>query len=136
MTIRSLPKKYAKEVWGETDEGKTWQLMYFLTKPVAISIKISDLSDFLNKSYMGFTKIGEEKISIIENTFGSAQNFIETRLLSEPNPSSIDEHPLDKITKEDVIDALKLIDSGEMFGFAPSSDYDLLFQEKRYPPKA
>ena len=41
-------EKFAKEVWGETEEGKTWQLMYFLTKPVAISIKTSDLSDFLS----------------------------------------------------------------------------------------
>lgn len=129
-------QKFAKEVWGETDEGKTWQLMYFLTKPDAISIKISDLSDFLSKGYMGFSRIGEDKVSIIEKAFGSVQNFIESRLLAESNLSSVEPHPLDKITREDVIKALELIDSGQMFGFAPSSDYDLIFQEKRYPPKA
>ena len=58
-------QKFAKEVWGETEEGKTWQLMYFLTKPVAISIKTSDLTDFLSKGYMGFSRIGEDKVSII-----------------------------------------------------------------------
>jgi hypothetical protein len=110
--------------------------MYFLTKPVAISIKTSDLSDFLSKGYMGFSKIGEDKISLIEKKFGSVQKFIESRLLAESNLSPDEAHPLDKITKEDVIQALELIDSGQMFGFAPSSDYDLLCQEKRYPPKA
>ena len=129
-------QKFAKEVWGETDEGKTWQLMYFLTKPAAISIKTSDLSEFLSKGYMGFSKISEEKVNLIEKTFGSVQNFIETRLLRESSSLSVDTHPLDKITKEDVIQALELIDSGEMFGFAPSTDYDLLYKEKRYPPKA
>jgi hypothetical protein len=129
-------QKFAKEIWGETDDGKTWQLMYFLTKPIAISIKTSDLSDFLSKGYMGFSRIGEDKVSLIEKTFGSVQKFIESRLLAESNLSPDEAHPLDKITKEDVIQALELIDSGQMFGFAPSSDYDLLFHEKRYPPKA
>jgi len=129
-------QKFAKEVWGETGDGKTWQLMYFLTKPVAISIKTSELSDFLSKGYMGFSKIGEDKVNLIEKTFGSVQNFIESRLLAESNLSSDESHPLDKITREDVIHALELIDSGQMFGFASSSDYDLLYQEKRYPPKA
>lgn len=129
-------QEFAREVWGETAEGKTWQLMYFLTKPVAISIKVADLSDFLSKSYMGFSKIGEEKISLIEKAYGSVQAFIESRLLSVSSLPSNDAHPLDRITKQDVIHALELIDSGQMFGFAPSSDYDLLFQEKRYPPKA
>ena len=136
VTAKFENEKFAKEVWGETEEGKTWQLMYFLTKPVAISIKTADLSDFLSKGYMGFTRIGAAKVSLIENDFGSVQNFIESRLLAESNLSSLDVHPLDKITKEDVIQALELIDSGQMFGFAPSSDYDLLFKEKRYPPKA
>ena len=129
-------EKFAKEVWGETEEGKTWQLMYFLTKPVAISIKTSDLSDFLSKGYMGFSRISEDKVNRIEKAFGSVQKFIESRLLAGSSLSPVEEHPLDKVTKEDVIKALELIDSGQMFGFAPSSDYDLLFQEKRYPPKA
>lgn len=136
VTAKFENEKFAKEVWGETEEGKTWQLMYFLTKPVAISIKTADLSDFLSKGYMGFTRIGTPKVSLIENAFGSVQNFIESRLLAESNLSSLEVHPLDKITKEDVTQALELIDSGQMFGFAPSSDYDLLFKEKRYPPKA
>lgn len=129
-------QKFAKEIWGETEDGKTWQLMYFLTKPVAISIKTSELSDFLSKGYMGFSRISEEKISLIEKTFGSVQKFIASRLLAESSVSSVDAHPLDSITKEDVLEALQLIDSGEMSGFGPSSDYDLLFQDKRYPPKA
>lgn len=129
-------EKFAKEVWGDTEDGKTWQLMYFLTKPIAISIKTSDLIDFLSKSYMGFTRIAAAKVTRIEEAFGSVQNFIESRFLAESNESNVEVHPLEKITREDVIRALELIDSGQMFGFAPSSDYDLLFQEKKYPPKA
>jgi hypothetical protein len=129
-------EKFAKEVWGDTEDGKTWQLMYFLTKPIAISIKTSDLIDFLSKSYMGFTRIAAAKVNRIEEAFGSVQNFIESRFLAESNESNVEVHPLEKITREDVIRALKLIDSGQMFGFAQSSDYDLLFQEKKYPPKA
>jgi MoxR-like ATPase len=129
-------KSFAKDVWGETEEGNTWELMYFLTKPIRVSLNIADLNDLLNKRYMGFTRISDEKLQAINQIFGSTQVFIESRLINESSALKAGANPLDKITRDDVIDALALIDSGQMHGFSSSVDYDLVYEDRRYPPKA
>ena len=77
----------AREVWGEMEPGKTWEYMYFLSTPVAIKVPQVDLDSYLNKRYMGFTKISDERVSKIVNTFGSIERFFE-RFLSPPASSS------------------------------------------------
>ena len=42
----------------------------------------------------------------------------------------------DGITRTDVLDALRDLDQDEPHEFGPSTGYDLLFEGKRYPPKA
>lgn len=42
----------------------------------------------------------------------------------------------DGISRSHIIDALRQIDSGAMHNFAESSSYDVLFQGRRYAPKA
>lgn len=125
---------FAKDVWGTDPNGRTWNLMYFLSRPVAIDIRVSDLADFLNQGYMGFSRIGTERLGLIETTYGSVGAFIEQRILNAPSTAS--SHPFDAITRADVLDALQRIDAGEMHGFGPSTDYDLKLGDKRYPPKA
>jgi 5-methylcytosine-specific restriction protein B len=42
----------------------------------------------------------------------------------------------DQITREDILEAIALLDRGEPHTFGPSTFYDLLEGERRYPPKA
>lgn len=67
--------RFAKEIWGTNDKGATWELMYFLSKPIAVDIRVDALEQ-LNTSYMGFTRIGEEKLAKIRRQFGSLDAFI------------------------------------------------------------
>jgi hypothetical protein len=41
-----------------------------------------------------------------------------------------------RITREDIEQALAALDRGESHAFGPSTFYDLLQGERRYPPKA
>jgi len=94
-------EKCARELWGSNADGKTWELIYFLTRPQEIQVPIKNLSRYLNKSYMGFTKISQEKVQKIIKDFGNLQNFVEKGFMNseepnppkppEPTPSVIDE---------------------------------------------
>jgi len=84
-------KKCAQALWGTDSDGRTWELMYFLSRPEKIKIPVQSLSQYLNKSYMGFTRISEAKLQAIEKDFGSIDEFIENRLkksMSTPDVST------------------------------------------------
>jgi putative restriction endonuclease len=53
-------------------------------------------------------------------------------LKSEAHEGSIP----DGITREDVLAAIQKLDAGVEHGFGPSLKYDLIFEGRRYPPKA
>ncbi len=74
-------KQCAEKLWGHDPKGQTWELMYFLSKPEKIEIPISRLSCYLNKRYMGFTKISEDKIRSIKEEFGDIEKFVKQVLL-------------------------------------------------------
>ena len=40
------------------------------------------------------------------------------------------------ITRDDVLGAIRRLDAGVEHGFGPSLKYDLVFEGRRYPPKA
>jgi 5-methylcytosine-specific restriction protein A len=42
----------------------------------------------------------------------------------------------DQITREDLLEAIASLDRGEAHAFGPSTFYDLLEGQRRYPPKA
>jgi len=48
----------------------------------------------------------------------------------------MDENIRDQITREDILEAIGALDRGESHAFGPSTFYDLLEGERRYPPKA
>src|SRR5437868_472581 len=37
---------FAREVWGTDPRGRTWNLMYFLTKPQPVSVPVSSLAEY------------------------------------------------------------------------------------------
>lgn len=81
-------RRAAEAIWGTDPNGNTWQYMYFLTKPITISILVSDLSQYLNNGYMGFTKISEQRLQNIINQFKSLDNFIKQKIVNEPLPKA------------------------------------------------
>jgi len=79
-------QRAAEAIWGNDPNGKTWQYMYFLTKPIAISIPVSDLSQYLNNGYRGFAKISEQRLQNIVNQFQSLDNFIKQKIFKAALP--------------------------------------------------
>ncbi|WP_415886599.1 HNH endonuclease [Neptuniibacter sp. QD37_6] len=74
----------AKKIWGTDPSGQTWELMYFLTPPQvldpAVPIETGTFSEYLNKAYRGFAKIGSEKIERIITEYGSIDHFFDKAL--------------------------------------------------------
>src|SRR5215217_6548918 len=72
----------ATNIWGTNEKTeKTWEYMYFLTKPLKIDAPaywIADLLDSKESSWMyqGFSRIGGENREAILNTCGSVQDFV------------------------------------------------------------
>ncbi|SDX96011.1 AAA domain (dynein-related subfamily) [Acetomicrobium thermoterrenum DSM 13490] len=73
-------EKCAQALWGSDSDGHTWEFMYFLSRPEKIEIPVQSLSQYLNKSYRGFTRISAAKVQTIEKDFGSIDEFIEKEL--------------------------------------------------------
>jgi HNH endonuclease len=72
---------FAKDVWGRDERGRTWQLMYFLTKPVEVGRRLSDFGDYLEpERYWGFTRVEDERIGKVASSFGSVDNLISEML--------------------------------------------------------
>jgi EVE domain-containing protein len=80
-------RKFAEAVWGRDGEGQTWEYMYFLTKPLQIECKVSDLAEDLSQRYLGFTKISDDRVDRLERTYGSLDAFVEARLQSIGAPA-------------------------------------------------
>lgn len=69
-------KEFAEAVWG-TDNGDTWQLMYFLTEPIKVSKALSEFGEYLYpKRYGGFTRISDKRLDNIVSSYGSVDRFI------------------------------------------------------------
>ncbi|MFV8817133.1 AAA family ATPase [Haliea sp. E17] len=71
----------AETVWSTDPEGRTWEYMYFLTKPTKIEVPLSAVNQYLSQQYMGFVPISDAKIGQIEQDFGSVERFIQQSLV-------------------------------------------------------
>jgi len=69
-------ERFARRVWGEDEDGETWEYMYFLTIPIEIDRRVSDFEGYLNSVYRGFTRISDEQLSAISDDYGSIDSFI------------------------------------------------------------
>ncbi|SMC23755.1 AAA domain (dynein-related subfamily) [Desulfacinum hydrothermale DSM 13146] len=99
-------EKCARELWGSDADGKTWELMYFLSKPRKIQIPVQNLSRYLNRSYRGFTKISQDKVQNIIKEFGDLKNFINKQLIN-PRPPADPESPEPPSPVEKVINHIQ-----------------------------
>lgn len=81
VVAKSENRRFAESVWGTNEAGKTWQYMYFLTKPLKVNRQLSEVEDYLPARYMGFTRISDSRLSTILDDYGSAENFIYERFI-------------------------------------------------------
>ncbi len=82
-------------------EGQTWQYMYFLTEPVRVDRRVSEVADYLNAGYRGFTRIHPEKVDAIFNEFGSIDGFIH-HVLGGPRGGTDATHVFSPVTQRDI----------------------------------
>jgi AAA domain (dynein-related subfamily)/EVE domain len=76
---------FAKALWGTTAEGQTWELMYFLEKPVKVHCVARTLTDYLPAQYMGFTPITANRVERIITEYGSMESFITKKMGEAPS---------------------------------------------------
>ncbi len=126
-------KSLALATWGADPSGETWQLMYFLSKPIAVKIPVGNLATELSGGYRGFTRISDQKVARIADEFGSVDDFMDQEVLANEHVGT--GGVPDGITRDDVLQAIRDYDTGERGDFGESTFYDLLFDDKRYPPK-
>jgi putative restriction endonuclease len=94
-------RRFAQRVWDTDHEGKTWQYVYFLTKPVEIYGRVPAVGEYLNRAYLGFTRISDAKVDEILNDFGSVDTFIH-QMLDGPESGIGTAHGLDGVTERDM----------------------------------
>ncbi|WP_200828610.1 AAA family ATPase [Caballeronia choica] len=77
----------ARALWGQTDDGKTWQYIFFLSKPTPVEIPLSALTAYLPKQFFGFARVGDDNHSKILSAFDSLDEFVREMLLNPPAAS-------------------------------------------------
>jgi hypothetical protein len=78
-------ERFARRVWGEDEDGQTWEYMYFLTEPLEIDRRVSEFEGYLNAVYRGFTRISDKQLDAIRDDYGSIEGFIKEILEYEGN---------------------------------------------------
>lgn len=120
-------------------------------RPFAFIVNRSDLLFYVRAAGLrrvagGFSALKNQFVSASENSRGewtvritSSEDAarLNAFLFSYPTESAAHEGSIpDGITRDDVLGALKRIDTGVEHGFGPSLKYDLVLEGRRYPPKA
>lgn len=69
-------ERFARRIWGEKENGETWEYMYFLTEPLEVNRNVSEFDGYLNAVYRGFTKISDKQLNAILDDYGSIEGLI------------------------------------------------------------
>ena len=70
--------KLANNIWGSLD-NKTWEYIYFLSRPLAIDIHLNNLEIGSSpiKSFGGFSRISDNRINDIKKKYSSLDDFVQ-----------------------------------------------------------
>ncbi|MFA6197598.1 MAG: hypothetical protein WC734_00380 [Patescibacteria group bacterium] len=86
-------KDYARFLWREDSEGKTWELMYFLINEVEVDVPMNKLNQYLQygEDYFprGFMGIDQEKVNQLLVHYGDPISLLE-RIQSGQKPEEIE----------------------------------------------
>ena len=77
VLYKSNNPELARRIWGESEDGRAWQYMYYLTSPEKVNRPVSELAGYLNRAYRGFTKISDDRVAAIVEAYGSIDRFLE-----------------------------------------------------------
>lgn len=69
--------QFARWVWGEKEDGQTWQYVYFLSTPQPVERHVAELDKWLWAGYRGFSRIGDDALERITTHYGSVTAFVE-----------------------------------------------------------
>lgn len=96
---------FARHLWREDENGKTWELIYFLINETEINVNTSDMNKYLGYGgkYFprGFMGVDQEKANHLLSVYGDLLSLI-NRIQQGERPKEIDTTQLQKV--QDVID--------------------------------
>ena len=90
VTGRYENPKAASAIWGDDDAGGDCrEYIFFLSRPVKISVPIETATDWLPRTYEGLTRIDERNLQKIRGDFGTIDRFFREKFLhgNEKAPS-------------------------------------------------
>ena len=79
IAFTSINSELSKYSWGETETGKTWELIYFFKDILYFQIESSLINNefgFKNSPVMGFNTINSDKTKVFLSKHGSVKSFI------------------------------------------------------------
>ncbi len=111
-----------------------YRLLFFLSKPVRTDTAVASLPQYFGKVYQGLRRLptGDQ----ILQDYGSLDRFVEQALIGTTASASGARSLPEVFSREAVLEAIRRFDAGEEHRFADSTGYDLVVNERRYPPKA
>lgn len=115
-----INKELAKYSWGETEIGKTWELMYFLTdvKFFEIDSKIANKElGYLEGPVMGFSAMSSEKLKNFYGKYSSVYEMISTLEHEEKIPKLIQKELVNVELKSPYEAQYYLVELGNMWEF-------------------
>ncbi len=81
IAMKTRNTELAKFFWKEDDDGKTWELIYFMVNDVAFNVDIEELNKYFEyeDSYrpQGFMAVKQEKVDQLLSTYGDLISLLE-----------------------------------------------------------
>ncbi len=117
--------------------SEPYRLLFFLTKPVWTDVPVANLPQYFGKVYQGLRRLPSSEQ--IMHDFGSLDRFVAEALLGSAGAGARGRTSRtlpDTLPSEVVREAIGQYDAGTAHGFADSTGYDLVYDGRRYPPKA
>jgi hypothetical protein len=111
-----------------------YRLLFFLSKPIWTDVAVASLPRYFGQIYQGLRRL--PKSDLILQDFGSLDRFVEQALVGAVVGKVAARSLPESLSRESVLEAIRRFDAGEEHRFADSTGYDLVFNGRRYPPKA
>lgn len=127
-TIENEPA--GRAAWPDSTV-EPYRLLFFLSKPVWTDVAVATLPQYFGKVYQGLRRLPTSE-QILQD-YGSLDRFVEQALSGvAAGPRALP----DSLSRDHVLEAIRRFDAGDQHRFADSTGYDLVFNGRRYPPKA
>jgi hypothetical protein len=130
VLLKVESEQAGKAAWPDATSDP-YRLLFFLSKPTWIDLPVATYPQYFGKVYQGLRRLRTSDQVLQE--FGAIDRFVNAVLLGAPRSQG---SLPDSLSRDDVLEAIRRFDAGESHRFADSTGYDLVFNDRRYPPKA